>query len=155
MGRYNTEQKKTVLSFLSAHPNDQFSAEMLTEMLCDSIEGKTPGKSTVYRLVGELAEEGLLRKFPKKSGHGWLYQYHTGGDCAGHLHLKCTSCGKLVHLECALGNDLLSHIRQTHDFVVDNTATVLYGICSACSSKHNTTVALPLTDGCRCHRHRH
>ena len=92
-----------------------------------------PAKSTVYRLVAEMATQGHLRRFPKTDGgRGWLYQYHEKHNCDGHLHLKCAACGMLLHLECGMSNELLAHIENTHGFQVDNTATVLYGLCAEC-----------------------
>ena len=156
MGRYQTEQKKLLIAFLAEHKNRQFSAEELSELLnCSSAEdreetekpeeneeskkqkenrGKAPGKSTVYRLVTELTEDGTLRRFPKSGGRGWTYQYHRMNDCSGHLHLKCEKCGTLLHLDCSLGDELLSHIEEEHGFLVDNQETVLFGLCAACRS---------------------
>ncbi len=135
MGKYQTEQKKLLFAYLAAHPKEQFTAEELANIFLGQEEenDKSPGKSTVYRLVAEMARDGHLRRFPKtEGGRGWLYQYHEREDCAGHLHLKCTCCGALAHLECGMSNELLSHIESMHQFKVDNTATILYGICSTC-----------------------
>ncbi len=136
MGKYQTEQKKRLISYMREHKNRQFSAEQLSELLSQDIfaEGKVPGKSTVYRLVSDLTKEGVLRRFPKNEGRGWLYQYHQMSDCCGHLHLKCNRCGKLLHLECGMSKELLTHIEKVHAFEVDNNATVLYGLCASCKN---------------------
>ena len=145
MSKYQTEQKKKLLSYMSEHQNEQFSAEQLSEIMERAGEndaGKTPGKSTVYRLVSDMAAEGTLRRFPNGGGRGWLYQYHRMPDCSGHLHLKCEKCGALLHLECGMSDDLLRHIEEEHGFKVDNNATVLYGLCAACrritASRHGS-----------------
>ncbi|MBE6639134.1 MAG: hypothetical protein E7616_06735 [Ruminococcaceae bacterium] len=134
MGKYQTEQKKLLMAYLSAHPKEQFTAEQLANVFLaqEDDNERSPGKSTVYRLVAEMAKDGHLRRFPKTEGRGWLYQYHERGDCAGHLHLKCIRCGFLAHLECGMSGELLHHIESMHRFQVDNTATVLYGLCEAC-----------------------
>ena len=136
MGKYQTEQKKMLLTFFALHPDRQFSAEEAANALLGQENGeKTPGKSTVYRLVAEMAAQGHLRRFPKAGGgRGWLYQYHEKHGCEGHLHLKCTGCGSLLHLECGMSEELLHHIESTHRFKVDNSATVIYGLCGACQS---------------------
>jgi Fur family ferric uptake transcriptional regulator len=80
-----------------------------------------------------MASEGHLKRFPRSDGkRGWLYQYHENRACGGHLHLKCAECGCLLHLECGMSKQLLAHIETTHGFHVDNSATVLYGICQNC-----------------------
>ena len=141
MGKYQTEQKKRLLSYMEAHRQTQYSAEELSELL-RADDGKAPGKSTVYRLVSELAEEGVLRRFGKSSGSGWTYQYHSAPGCADHLHLKCEKCGALLHLECGLSEELLSHIANEHGFTVDNGKTVLFGLCADCRK-----LTLPLQNG--------
>ena len=135
MGKYQTEQKKLLLAFFASHPAEQFTAEEAACALMGEDENgeKSPAKSTVYRLVAEMATQGHLRRFPKTDGgRGWLYQYHEKHNCDGHLHLKCAVCGSLLHLECGMSNELLAHIENTHGFQVDNTATVLYGVCAEC-----------------------
>ncbi len=153
MKKYQTEQKKKLISFMSAQSDRQFSAEELSELLSllPEEDGKIPGKSTVYRLVGELAKEGVLRRFPKTDGRGWLYQYHRMPDCTGHLHLKCNNCGRLLHLECGMSQELLAHIQSIHGFKVDNTATVLYGLCADCRDKDIQNVPLFPSPSVHCH----
>lgn len=136
MSKYQTEQKKLLMAYLSSNSQRQFSAEDLAEIFDDGGEGGgVLGKSTIYRLVVQLTEDGFLRRFPKEKGRGWLYQYHGRGDCEGHLHLKCTSCGALLHLECGMGKELLDHVAAMHGFMVDNSASVLYGVCARCRKK--------------------
>ena len=147
MKKYQTEQKKRLIAFLAENENRQFSAEELSVLLEKEGDdaGKTPGKSTVYRLVSELTEEGMLRRFPRSEGSGWTYQYHRVSDCMGHLHLKCEKCGTLLHLECGMSKELLAHIESEHGFLVDNQKTVLFGLCAACRSAESKTKA-----ACRC-----
>ena len=141
MGKYQTEQKKLLLAFFASHPAEQFTAEQAANALAGEDENgeNSPGKSTVYRLVAQMAEDGYLRRFAKTDGgRGWLYQYHEKHDCDGHLHLKCAACGTLLHLECGMSNELLAHIENIHRFKVDNTATVLYGLCGSCRKDRET-----------------
>ena len=149
MGRYQTEQKKMLLSYMRENEQKQFSAEELSAVFEKSGEedGKKPGKSTIYRLVSELAEEGVLRRFPKSEGRGWTYQYHAQGGCSGHLHLKCEKCGALQHLDCGMSDELLAHIEKEHGFKIDNGKTVLFGLCASCRSLK------PAKPTCSCHRH--
>ncbi len=154
MAKYQTEQKKLLLRYMEKSENRQFSAEELAMALIAEGE-KAPGKSTVYRLVTELYSEGTLRRFPKTEGRGWLYQYHGAGGCSGHLHLKCVSCGKLLHLNCGMSEELLEHIEEVHRFKVDNGATVLYGLCADCRKDCPHQPALPLIPASAVCRHAH
>lgn len=134
MGKYQTEQKKVLVGFMKEHPQEQYTAEELSALLEERTPagGQAPGKSTVYRLVSELSENGTLRRFPKSAGRGWTYQYHHAEGCSEHLHLKCMKCGCLLHLECDAGKELIEHLLNEHGFMIDNEKTVLYGLCDAC-----------------------
>ena len=155
MGKYQTEQKKLLIAFMEAHKNEQFSAEELSKILAGSPgkDGKAPGKSTVYRLVSELAEEGVLRRFPRQAGRGWLYQFHQRNGCSGILHLKCRECGLLQHLDSQTSSMLLKQIRRDLGFTVDNDASVLYGLCASCE-KTSLPVYTERKEHAPCPRHR-
>ena len=56
-------------------------------------------------------------------------------ECLEHFHLKCIECGKLIHIDCNYMKSLDEHILQHHGFKVDNSRTVLYGICNSCNEK--------------------
>ena len=61
-----------------------------------------------------------------------LYQYVHAGDCSGHLHLKCTDCGRLIHLDEETGAVLQRSILSRHQFAVNEGETVLFGRCAPC-----------------------
>lgn len=129
---YNTEQRKILLNYLRENSQREFSIDTLSREL-EELSGGKIGKSTVYRQVKELCGAGLLRRF-RKEGKQVVYQYmEHGDDCCNHFHLKCTACGRLVHLECGDAQRLAEHIKEKHDFSLDLSKTVLYGLCSQCS----------------------
>jgi len=134
MKTYQTEQRKKLLEFLRSDPEHQFTIDIIAEHL--SGEGM-PGKSTVYRLMSKLVEEGCVRRFVSGNSRHFVYQIHEFEDCANHFHLKCIQCGKLVHLECKKGDELIAHIFKEHKFSVDSGKSVLYGICEDCADKQN------------------
>ena len=109
------------------NPDRQFSINDISDMFSESI-----GKSTVYREVSRLVEEGFVRKYPDSDGYFW-YQY-AGEHCHEHFHLRCISCGRIVHLDCHLMNDVCRHINSEHDFEIDMSRTVLYGVCGKCKA---------------------
>lgn len=155
MGKYQTEQKKLLIAYMEAHKNEQFSAEELSEILAGSPgkDGKAPGKSTVYRLVSGLADEGVLRRFPKEGGRGWLYQFHQRNGCSGILHLKCRECGLLQHLDSQTSSMLLKQIRRDLGFAVDQDTSILYGLCASCEKK-SLPVYTESKERTPCPRHR-
>ena len=68
---------------------------------------------------------------------------------------KCVSCGKLLHLNCGMSEELLEHIEEVHRFKVDNGATVLYGLCADCRKDCPHQPALPLIPASAVCRHAH
>ncbi len=68
---YRTSQREILLDFLRSHPDEEFSTEEITNALC----GNAIGKSTVYRLISKLCDDGdILRT--SVSGKKVLYRYY-------------------------------------------------------------------------------
>jgi len=128
---YNTKQKKLIEKVLTNNPEMQFTCEDVAELL--KSEGTPVGKTTVYRYLENLTKTGRLRKAQSLDGKSSVYQYIADGlGCDGHLHLRCTSCGKLFHLGCDFMSGVGEHIRMHHNFIIDNSKTVIYGLCENC-----------------------
>lgn len=130
MQGYKTEQKTILLDYLSAHADRAFTLEEL----CASMVGRGVGKSTVYRLVARLAEEGVVRRYLREGRRGYTYQFFAGQDCHAHLHLRCTACGRVLHL-CEGASDALRALLSADcGFALDGEKTMLYGSCAACAA---------------------
>lgn len=132
MAEYATEQKKMLSDFLKSHAERAFSMEELIEALRDTYGAGAPGSSTVYRLMTRLVEEGSVKRFVKGHSRCFLYQGVRDEHCRSHLHLKCTECGRLVHLDERVSETLLDTIRSNSDFSVNEEETVLFGACASC-----------------------
>ncbi len=130
--KYHTEQKETLTDYLRENAARQFSVDEIAA----ACEGAI-GKSTVYRLIKSLEEEGLVRRLASGGSRRVLYQYMPSDACARHLHLKCTVCGKMTHLDCTVSNFLDRQILATNRFVLDDRMTILYGRCASCGEGVN------------------
>ena len=124
---YNTEKRTEVLDFLKRGGGRAYSIEEI----CAAILKDGKGKSTVYRLVSKLVDEGDVRRIADGKTRHVTYQYIHSGHCAEHLHLKCKGCGKLIHLDGELSCALEERILKTEGFTLDLGA-LLYGRCSHC-----------------------
>lgn len=128
---YKTKQRDLILEFFITHKSEHLTAEQVIEHLKD--KGTAVGKSTVYRHLEKLVSEGSVRKYFIEEGKGACYQYIEDKEqCHNHFHLKCVECGRLIHIECGYLDETDEHILCHHNFKVDNTKTVLYGICDKC-----------------------
>ena len=129
---YHTAQKARLFSFLQQHADAAFTAEELCDALADTGE---VGKSTVYRLLPQLIAEGQVKRFSGSGRRRVLYQAVGCAHCDAHLHLKCTACGRIIHLDESASDAVLHRVLQSSAFAVDEKQTVLFGKCAACGKR--------------------
>lgn len=129
-----TKQGKSVLECLKENSGVHLTAEEISSILKKK---DTPvSTATIYRQLEKMTAMGVIRKYISAPDEPACFQYHgEHSACANHFHLKCVGCGKLIHVSCEYLDELEKHIREHHDFSVDNTRTVLYGYCGKCGNK--------------------
>lgn len=126
---YETKQSKLVYDFLEKNSQNHFSAEEVYFAIKEN--GDNIGRTTVYRQLDRLVEEHKARKFFSGDNNACCYQFESE-NCQNHYHLRCSSCGTLIHTECDFLDKLSQHIFNDHSFKIDGSKTVLYGICKNC-----------------------
>ena len=128
---YRTRQRESIWNFLQENKDRHVMVDDVVDYL--KSQGNGVGKSTVYRYLEKLVEEGKVRKYFLEEGAGACFQL-AGGDesCCKHYHLKCVRCGALLHVECSFLDQVHAHILQQHQFQIDSRKTVLYGLCEQC-----------------------
>ena len=124
---YNTDKKSEILAFMQSGGGQAFTIEEI----CAAILKDGGGKSTVYRLVSRMVDEGILRRIADGKTRRVTYQYIKFGGCSEHLHLKCKECGKLIHLDGMTSHILEKRILKSEGFVLDEGA-LIYGRCEGC-----------------------
>lgn len=133
-GEYNTRQRELLLQYLQANVQRRLTVDEVMQAL--KARGKKIGKTTVYRHLESLCEQGAVRKYAPGVGASACYQYLlNAGACKEHFHMVCASCGEMFHVDCDLMEDIVRHIRQSHGFMLDIEKTVLYGRCEACAKR--------------------
>ncbi len=132
MAKYNTEQKKILLDFLMQNSESSYTIEEITEALARHGEGVAPARSTVYRLMNSLVEDKKVHRTAAKSGRSFLYRCTPHDECRHHLHLQCTECGRIFHLDRDTSEGLLAGVRAAKSFEVSEAQTVLFGRCTQC-----------------------
>ena len=125
---YNTEKRTKLLDFLKKNAGQAFTAEQI----CAGILDGEHGKSTVYRLISRMVEDGILRRISDGKTRKVAYQYIGDSCCSEHLHLKCKDCGVLIHLDDLTSHILEMRILKTEGFTLDG-GTLIYGKCESCS----------------------
>ncbi len=123
---YNTKRREQIIAYFKERSDTALS---LDEVCC-ALTGGGEGKSSVYRIVAKLVEDGVLKKISSPSTRHCKYQY-LGEHCSHHLHLKCTGCGRLIHLDTRLSNELVSTVLSLGNFSLDANS-LLMGRCKSC-----------------------
>ena len=136
MATYNTSQKKELLQFLEQHKDQAFTIdEMMAAMDADASYIIKPGKSTLYRLLPGLVDAGTVHRFTREQDRKTVYQIVGGSGCHNHMHMKCSGCGKVLHMNDHISRELQKQIEQLNQFKLDLTHTLLYGTCGTCAEK--------------------
>ena len=131
MSRYNTEQRRSLMTFLRSHPDCQYSARQLA----DALEQQNISLSAVYRNLAALEAAGLISRFAREGCREVYYQFTGASDCVGCIHMTCVRCGKTMHMDPGSADELLCHVLQRNGFAVDKNKTVVYGVCRRCCEK--------------------
>ena len=88
-----------------------------------------------HSLVQSLVDEGKVRRFVCGNNRRFFYQALKDEKCGHHIHLKCLSCGKMVHLSGFVSDFIEKNILAANRFTIDGQMTLLYGKCENCQEK--------------------
>ena len=132
-GAYSTRQKRELLKFLEERSLQHFSVDAVAFEKQE--KGEKIGRSTVYRTLEQLAEQGSVRKYPGVQGITQYQRVEDAARCDDHFHMMCSRCGNLMHVDCELMRVMSDHLMKDHGFALDPRETILVGVCEKCRSK--------------------
>lgn len=124
---YQTQQKAALLAFLERNAEHQFTIDEIIATMGEA----APAKSTAYRLIKKLCDDGQVRRFTREGTASSVYQLAGSSCCSEHLHIKCVDCGLLIHLDSAAYDTLA----KATGFVIDDEKSMLYGHCANCARR--------------------
>lgn len=128
--KYQTKQGNLLLAYLKENPGKHITANDIALQFKE--QGSSIGVATIYRHLDRFAEEGVVLKYIIDSNSPACYEYHDSYETCSHVHCKCEKCGLLIHLMCDHFQEMESHLKAQHEFVLTPQKTVLYGLCKAC-----------------------
>jgi Fur family ferric uptake transcriptional regulator len=118
-----TKAVTTVLQIFEKK-NEPKSVVHLIELVKDQMN-----KTTVYRILDRLEQDGIIHSFNGKEGLTW---YAKCEGCSAshhsdkHPHFQCTECDKVECLSVEI------KIPSIKNHKVDSTAILLMGQCAVC-----------------------
>jgi Fur family ferric uptake transcriptional regulator len=139
---YNTRTRQQILQYLIDSRAHAVSAASILAHLEE--EGLSASATTVYRYLERLSAEGRVMKYVADKGEKAVFQYvGEGAHCKEHLHLKCTQCGQIYHLDCGFMDEVRAHLEAQHGFALQCEGSILYGLCSRCRARAGKTPKVP------------
>ena len=99
MGSYKTIQKDSLLTFFRAHCHEAMTTHQIYQrMQIDSID-YVPGESTIYRLVKQLTDSGVLVRSIDPQSRQFLFRLAEGEQCCCKVRMQCKNCGKIIEMD--------------------------------------------------------
>lgn len=87
----------------------------------------TISRQAVYDALNVMSEHGLLRRIQPA---GSPARYERRND--NHHHLACRVCGKLVDVDCAIGEAPCLSAAEDHGYLIDEAEVTYWGVCPDC-----------------------
>lgn len=133
---YKTKCKETIMEILNENKDITLSVDDIFSIFsnrCIKVN-----ITTIYRNLDRLEKDGIVNKFPASDSHKALYQIirHDLNN-EEHLHMQCSSCGKVIHLDCDYMTDFIQHLKDHHQFDVTCDKSILFGLCDDCKNNIN------------------
>jgi Fur family transcriptional regulator, stress-responsive regulator len=85
----------------------------------------------VYDVLGALGRAGLARRIEPAGGPA-RFEARTGDN---HHHLVCRSCGKVVDVDCVVGQAPCLDPDATHGYEIDEAEVTFWGLCPDCQAR--------------------
>ncbi|MFT4145842.1 MAG: transcriptional repressor [Mobilitalea sp.] len=130
---YKTKSKNRIIEFFKENKGKVVSAAEVHNFL--NQENKVD-LATIYRNLDKMTVDGLLMKYKDSHEDKAVYQYVEDGDnCHEHLHMQCVKCGDVKHLECDFMMEIKEHLGSHHQFGLQCSKSILYGLCNNCKDE--------------------
>jgi Fur family transcriptional regulator, stress-responsive regulator len=119
-----TAQRMAVLRAVSERPHS--TADVIDKVVRAEIGAIS--RQAVYDALGILTDKGLLRKI-QPAGSPARYEDRVGDN---HHHLICRTCGRMVDVDCAVGDTPCLTAANDSGYEIDEAEVVYWGRCPEC-----------------------
>lgn len=118
--------RRKILEILETADNHHLSAEDIYRLLVDS--GEEIGLATVYRVLTQFQEAGLVRRHNFESGQS-VFELDHGEH---HDHLVCVKCNAVEEFVDDVIEKRQQEIAKNAGFTITDHNLNIYGICQKC-----------------------
>ncbi len=125
-GMQVTAQRLAVLRAVSGRPHST------ADDIYNLVRGEIGAISVqaVYDALAALSGKRLLRRI-QPAGSPARYEDRVGDN---HHHLICRTCGRMVDVDCAVGNTPCLTAADDSGYEIDEAEVVYWGRCPECSA---------------------
>jgi Fe2+ or Zn2+ uptake regulation protein len=119
-----TAQRLAVLRAVSGRPHstaDDIDKAVRTELGAIS-------RQAVYDALAAFTEKGVLRRI-QPAGSSARYENRVGDN---HHHLICRACGRMVDVDCAVGDTPCLTAADSSGYEIDEAEVIYWGRCPEC-----------------------
>jgi Fur family transcriptional regulator, stress-responsive regulator len=122
-----TPQRLAVLRVLATSPHS--TADEIHRLV--QAELGTVSRQAVYDALAALTDRRLLRRI-EPAGSPARYEDRVGDN---HHHLVCRSCGRMVDVDCAVGEAPCLSPQDGAGYEIDEAEVTYWGRCSDCVAR--------------------
>ncbi|MBW3541651.1 MAG: transcriptional repressor [Planctomycetes bacterium] len=126
--RLTTEKTIVLDEVFSDH--EHFAAEEFVDRLSQRKDQRRVSRATIYRVLNELEDAGLLRKVARTDGRD-VYEHDYGYP--QHDHLICSKCKRLIEFAAEDISRIVEEVADRHGFRTTGHRLEVYGLCAECS----------------------
>jgi Fe2+ or Zn2+ uptake regulation protein len=119
-----TAQRLAVLRAVSGRPHS--TADDIAKVVRDEIGAIS--RQAVYDALATLTDKGLLRRI-QPAGSSARYEDRIADN---HHHLICRTCGRMVDVDCAVGDTPCLTAADDSGYEVDEAEVIYWGRCPEC-----------------------
>lgn len=88
-------------------------------------------RQAVYDALEILTDKGLVRRI-QPAGSAARYEGRVGDN---HHHLICRSCGRMIDIDCAIGDAPCLSPDDDHGYEIDEAEVIYWGYCPKCKKR--------------------
>jgi Fe2+ or Zn2+ uptake regulation protein len=124
-----TAQRLAVLRAVSDRPHS--TADDVDKVVRAEIGAIS--RQAVYDALGTLTDKGVLRRM-QPAGSPARYEDRVGDN---HHHLVCRTCGRMVDVDCAVGETPCLTAADDSDYEIDEAEVIYWGRCPECIARRS------------------